>query len=367
MITASGPETSGLVKWGRASWLLIGIIAVASIGYSALAAMSGLVAPLVVAIVIGMLAAPLVDILERRRVPRPAGALLVMLAIVVAVLGSVVLAVNGAIDQGDEISRQLTAGLDSIDGWLDDLDLDTELAAGGVAQAKEFGVDLIPGVAGWFTTAFSSIVALAIGCFLGLFMLYYILVDWTRLRLWVGRHLGVPGDLGVDVVDDATTVIRQGFSALTVSSLVTAVVIGAAMVILDVPLAFTVALVTFATSYIPYIGAIFSGVFAFLVALGSAGLTEAIILLVVILVVQNVVQTVMTTKLTSDRLSIHPLANIISTIVGASLAGLLGATLSAPLLAMAIRIRRRIAVYDPVADAAPGLPPTEQGEGAESE
>ena len=144
---------------------------------------------------------------------------------------------------------------------------------------------------------------------------------------------------------------RQGFAALTVSSLITAAIITATMVAPGIPLAFTVALVTFVASYIPYLGAIFSTAFACLVALGSAGVTEALILLVVILIVQNVVQTVVTTKLTSDRLAIHPIANIISTLVGASLAGLLGATLSAPVLAMAIRITRRIRQYEPHATA----------------
>jgi predicted PurR-regulated permease PerM len=331
--------------------MLLGIVAVAAISYSALAAVSGLVVPLVIAIVIGMLASPLVDILERRKVPRGVGALAVLLTIVVAIFGAAAIAVNGMIDQGDEISRQLTAGLQSIDGWLEDIDVDAGVAAERLDQAKQFGVDLIPGLAGWFTTAFSGVISFFAGCFLGLFLLYYILADWARLRDWVGSHLGVSPDLGRDVVDDATTVIRRGFSALTVSSLTTAVIIGATMAILDVPLAFPVALVTFVTSYIPYLGAIFSAIFAFLVALGSAGLTEALMLLVVILVVQNVVQTVMTTKLTSDKLSIHPIANIISTIVGASLAGLLGATLSAPLLAMTIRIGRRIGRYDPTATA----------------
>lgn len=336
-----------LSRWGRASWLLLGIVGLAAISYLALAAVSGLVVPLVIAVVIAMLASPLVDILERRKVPRGIGALLVLLTIVVAIVGSTVIAVNGMIDQGDEISRQLTAGLDSIDGWLEDIDVDAGAADARLEQAKQFGVDLIPGLAGWFTTAFSGVISFVVGCFLGVFLLYYLLADSARLRDWVGSHLGIAPDLGRDVVDDATTVIRQGFSALTLSSLTTAGVIGFTMLILDIPLAFPVALVTFMTSYIPYLGAIFSGIFAFLVALGSAGLTEALILLVVILVVQNVVQTLMTTKLTSDKLSIHPIANIIVTIIGAALAGLVGATLSAPLLAMAIRIRRRIAQYGP--------------------
>ena len=119
---------------------------------------------------------------------------------------------------------------------------------------------------------------------------------------------------------------------------------------MGIPLVFTVALITFVTSYIPYLGAIISGAFACLITLGAAGPTEAFIMLIVILVVQNVVQTIVQTKLTSDKLSLHPMASLLSTIVGASLAGLLGATLSAPILAMTIRIGRRVRGYQPSAE-----------------
>ena len=187
--------STALARWGRASWLLIGILLVASIIYSALAAISGLVVPLVIAVVIGMLAAPLVDPLERRRLPRPAGAVLVLLGILVAVIGSGVIAVNGVIDQGDEITRQLTAGLGQIDAWLEDLDVDAGAADERFEQARQLGVDAIPGLAGWFTTAFTSVVSLVAGGLLALFLLYFILSDWDRVWDWVEGNLGVPSEL----------------------------------------------------------------------------------------------------------------------------------------------------------------------------
>jgi predicted PurR-regulated permease PerM len=322
--------------------MAIGVIALAAIVYSALATLTGLVIPLVLATVVGMLATPAVDWLEQQRIPRSVGAVVVMLGLLGVIVGSVTLAVNGVLDQGAEISRSLTAGVDHIDSWLQGLDIDIGVADDRVDQARQFGLDLIPGLATWFTSVFSSLFAFVAGTFLGLFLLYFILTDWERLRRWVGSHLGVDTELGEGIVEDATSVIRQGFAVLTLTSIVTAVLIGITMGILGLPLAFTVALVTFVTSYVPYLGAIVSASFACLVALGAGDTTKALVLLVVILVVQNVVQTVMTTKLTSDKLSLHPIVSLISTIVGAALAGFLGATLSSPILAMAIRITKRV-------------------------
>lgn len=340
------PSTlSALERWGRRSWFALGILILGSVVFVGLASLSGLIVPLVVAVVIGTLATPIVDWMEDRRIPRPFGASITILGLVVLIVGSIAIAANGILEEGDEISRQLTAGVAKIDSWFQELDIDLGVADDRVDQAKEFGVDLLPGLAAWLTTAFSSVVSFVAGSLIALFLLYFILADWRQLRRWLGRNLGVPTDLGESIIDDTSSILRQGFYALTISSVVTAVLIGATMLVLGVPLAFTVALVTFVTSYVPYLGAIFSATFACLVALGSGGGTDALILLVVILVVQNLVQTVISTKLTSDRLSLHPIASFASTIVGASIAGLLGATLSAPALASVILVRRRVLGY----------------------
>lgn len=119
---------------------------------------------------------------------------------------------------------------------------------------------------------------------------------------------------------------------------------------MGLPLAFTIALVTFITSYVPYLGAFVSGAFAVLIALGSGGTTDAIIVLAAIIVVQTVLQPVLQNRLTAQELDLHPVVSFASTIVGAAVAGVLGATLSAPVLSMIIRIRDRVRAYRPAAE-----------------
>jgi predicted PurR-regulated permease PerM len=173
-------------------------------------------------------------------------------------------------------------------------------------------------------------------------MLYYLLVDWARLRDWLSKHLGLPTDVGAGVIDDGTHVVRRGFAALTLTSLITSALIGASMLILDLPLALSVTIVTFLTSYIPYLGAILSGVFGFLVALGSGGPRDAWILLIVILVVQNIIQMIVSNHYASAQLKLHPLPSILSSVAGVVIAGLVGAMLSAPALALAVAVSRRV-------------------------
>lgn len=332
----------GLRRLGRRSWSIVGIAAAAAVIAWAIGALAGVAIPLVVAAVMGALLHPVVDRLERLRCPRSVGAALVLLVLAAVVVASVWLTAVGVIDQGDQIAAEVTRGLDYLDRELGGLWDPTGGAAAAESGLAGSITAMFGGIASWFGTIFSSIAAFVIGTGIAVFFLYYVLRDWHQLRDWLGRNLIVDEELGGQFVEDATAAVRSYFGAITVSSFVTAVAIGIAAVVLDVPLAGSIALVTFVTSYVPYIGAIFSGTFAVLVALGSAGTREAWILLAVILVVQNVVQTIMLTKLSSDRLHLHPIVNLGSTIVGAAIAGLLGATLSAPTVAIVLLVRRRL-------------------------
>lgn len=331
-----------LDKFGRAAWLLIGIVIVLVGVYWASGQMRTLVAPLVVAVVIGMLCYPLVDVLERRRVPRAVGATLVLVAILFIVGVSAVLAVRGVLDQSELISEQVTNGWTALTNWLEDLGVDVGALRENLQNVLS---GLGSGVGGLVSTTFSSLGFAIVGLFIGAFLLYYLLKDWHLVCAWVAGHLGLPADLGAGLVDDATTSIRQYFLALTYTSIPIAIIIGGTMWVLGLPLAFTVALVTLVTAYIPYIGAILSGAFACFVALGAGGVTDALIVLAVVLLTQNLLQTLLLARLASAQLSLHPIVTLGSTIVGATFFGILGATLSAPVVAMLVAANQRIRSY----------------------
>ena len=249
---------------------------------------------------------------------------------------------------------RLSSGLDAARDWVSELGIDLP-SAQDLTKGAEDGADAsATGLSSTVGGVFSSVGAFVAGTFVALFLLFYILSDWSQFSTWLGSHLGVPKDLGAGVVDDATWSIRRYFYALTVTSLVTAVVIGGTALVVGVPLAFTIALVTFVTSYVPYIGAFISGAFAVLIALGSGGTTDALIILAVILVVQMVIQPLLQNQMTASELDLNPVVSFGSTIVGGALAGVLGATLSAPVVAMIIKIYGRVKYYEATGDMSQG-------------
>jgi predicted PurR-regulated permease PerM len=334
-----------LVALGVRSWLAVGFLAVLGVIITLIGIASGLVGPLIIAVVIGMLFYPLVDWMEKRKVPRAAGAAIVMLLLIVLAVGVVWITVEGILSQADEIVAGVQAGIAALGDWLEAQDISDELVDSVSSSISSAAPRVAQGVAGALSSGLSGLIALGFGLFLGIFMLFYVLSDWHNIAKWVGAHLGYPEDLGIGMVQDSTDSVRGYYKGVTISSIWVAVLIGLTMWVLGLPLAIPIALVTFFTAYIPYLGAIFSGAFAFIVALGSGGIEQAIIVLVVVLVTQNVVQTVVSNKYAALELEMHPLVALIATILGGTFAGLIGAILGAPFAAVMIRANQRVKAY----------------------
>lgn len=330
-----------LRRWGMRGWYLVGIFAAVSFAFGMVAAVSGLVIPLVVAVVVGVLMVPLVDRLSTW-MPRVLAAAIVLLGLVAAIGASFYVTVVGLIDHAPEIGRRLASGIDEINARMGRTTFESSTGEEVVVRVGRLQAVVTRGLAGNLSTVFSSAAAFLAGLFVSVVLLFFILFDWPRLSEWLSTHLGVADDTGAEIVEDATWSLRQYFMALTISSLLVATIVGSTVALLGIPLVFAIALVTFFTSYIPYIGALFSGTFAVLIALGSNGFRDAIIILVVVLVAQNVVQTIVQTRLSKNRLALHPIVIFGSTIAGGATLGLLGAALSTPVTALAVRVNRRL-------------------------
>lgn len=334
----------GLRRWGMRSWLYLGITLWALVIIIFFTTISGLFVPLVVAVVIGMLCYPLVDKLAARGVNRTIGSLLVIVLVMAVLIGTIWITVTGIYSQSDEMVTEVEAGLTTLANWSN-LNVPDEL----VEQIRTKALETLPKVASGITTflfsGFSGVISFFVGGFTALFLLFYLLSDWGNIANWVGHHLGVPGKLGANLVADATSAMRIYFYALTLSNLPVAAAVGITLWLLGLPLAIPVALVTMITSYIPYLGAIISGAFAALVALGAGGVLDAAIILGVILGLQNIMDPIISNYITSDKLKIHPIVTLITTMVGGILFGALGATLANPIAAVLLDTRQQVAQY----------------------
>jgi predicted PurR-regulated permease PerM len=262
----------------------------------------------------------------------------------------------GVLSQWPSIQAQLQRGASEIANQLAAFGVDAgavnsvlrelrEVSETATAGGNPLTTGMLSSVGTAIGAGLSGTVSFLFGLFIAATLLYYVLTDWPTVSGWLGRNMaGLPPEIGEGIVSDAVSAMRGYFRANTISGLVVAFVIGALMVLMGIHLAAPVALVTFLTTYIPFFGAILSGAFGFIVALGSSGLTEALVLLVIILVAQNVLQTVINTKLMGESLNLHPLVVLGATMLGGIFGGLLGAALGAPIAALLVNVGKRLSV-----------------------
>jgi predicted PurR-regulated permease PerM len=133
--------------------------------------------------------------------------------------------------------------------------------------------------------------------------------------------------------------------------------VGVGALILDVPLAGTIAVVTLVTAYIPFIGAVVAGAFAVLLALGSQGTTTALIMLVIVILANGMLQNIVSPVAMGATLRMNPLLILVVTISAGAFFGTVGMILAAPLTSAAIHISADLRrVRDASAGAAAAAP-----------
>ena len=321
---------------GFASWLLVGFVLIILGVVWLLDQTSTIVMPVLLAAVLGAVAGPGVGWLERHRVPRIGGAILVLLGLVAVGVVIFLLVFGGISANSSEISAKLNKGLDKIQGWLSDLGVDN------AEKAKESVKDAAPKIR---TTLLSGVAEGLAGLksllfFLGFATLstLFVLKDGPVMRRFINRHMGVPEADAEIVTGNVAKSLRSYFLGVTIIAAFNAIVIGLAALIIGVPLAGTIAVVTFVGAYIPFLGAWVAGAFAVMIALGTVGTDAALAMGVVALLANSALQQMIQPFVMGATLGLNPLVVLVVTIGAGSLFGMVGLTLAAPLTSAAVHI-----------------------------
>jgi putative heme transporter len=344
---------------GFSSWLLVGFVLIIVGLVWLLGETSTIVGPVIVATVLGAVAGPAVGWLERHRVPRVGGAILVLLGLVAIGVLIFCLVFGGISAQSGDISAKLNKSLDKIQSWLSDVGVDnTQSAKEGVQEsAPKIRTTLLSGVASGIDGLKNLLFFLAFAILSTLF----VLKDGPVMHRFVNRHLGVPEPVANVVTTNIAKSLRSYFLAVTIIAAFNAILIGGAALILGVPLAGTIAVVTFVGAYIPFVGAWVAGGFAVLIALGAGSTSDALILAVVALLANGVLQQMIQPLVMGATLSLNPLVVLVVTIGAGALFGMVGLTLAAPLTSAAVHISNDLRKRDAdlaAVEAAPAPAPS---------
>jgi predicted PurR-regulated permease PerM len=323
---------------GVASWLLVGVAALL-VGLTWVLGMtSTIVVPVLVGLVVSTVGSPAVSWMHGHRVPRALGALVVLLFVVAIAVVIVLLVVGGVRGQSDAIATQASAAADKFRSWLEDLGMNNSGASTASNNLESSVPDVIHVFTKGLAAGISGLASLGFFIAFSAFSTFMLLKDGPLLRRWLNGHLGVPSLVAETITGRVVRSVRAYFLGTTIVAGFNAVVVGVGAWLLDVPLAGTIAVVTFVTAYVPFIGAFVSGAFAVVLALGSKGTSTALIMLVIVLLANGLLQNIVQPIAMGATLRMNPLLILVVTISAGAFFGTAGLILAAPLTSAAIHI-----------------------------
>jgi predicted PurR-regulated permease PerM len=328
---------------GLASWLLVGVAALLFGLVWLIGATATITMPVITAFIIAAVAAPIVRWLQHKRVPRAAGAAIVLLGLLAIGVVVLLLVLGGIVSQMDEISSTSANAVDKIESWAKDAGVDSSGASSASGQAKSGTSQTIGTLLTGVVDVVGGVASIALGLSFAMLSLFFLLKDGPQLRAWTERHMSLPEQVAHTITADVITSLRGYFGGVTIVAAFNAVLVGLGALVLGVPLAGTIALVSFVTAYVPYVGAFVAGAFAVIIALGSEGTTDAIIMLVIVLLANGLLQNILQPIAFGATLNLNPLVVLIATIGAGCLFGMIGLVLAAPLLSAAVHITHDLA------------------------
>ena len=305
---AAGQETReiplGIRRAGAWAWRFIVIVASLWLIVKGMGMLSGLVIPVLVAILLTSLLNPLVRMLTQHTfLPRAAAAAIALLSLIIVVVGMFVLAGRQLVASWQDISDAAVKGFNEL--W-DFATTTLNIDSGAVSEAQRELVDKLQANSGAIVNGAVATAAtvgnVGTGLLIALFTLFFLLSSGHSVWRWI---------VGLFPAQSRPTVhegFRRGWKALSayvrtqvLVAAVDATGIALGFVIIDLvlsatgapssapltPYAVPIWLIVFLFSFVPLVGAVASGAIACLIALVLQGPIIALIMVGVVILVQQ--------------------------------------------------------------------------------
>jgi predicted PurR-regulated permease PerM len=342
------------------SWRLVAVVIAAGLFVWLLGRISLLVVPLMLAGLLASLLSPVCIWLREYRVPKAAAVTITLLGFFAFLAATLTLAgrtmASGVAELWDEARRVV----EKVEAWLSSGPL--QLSEDQLRSYIRDLVDAVQNNSGSIVSGAlsfgSSAGHFAAGALLTVFALIFFVIDGSRIWSFVVGLAPVRARAAVDGAG------RRGWESMSsyvrvqlLVAFVDAVGIGAGAAIIGVPLALPLTVLVFIGSFIPVVGATFTGIIAVLLALVANGWVNALVMLAIVLAVQQLEGHFLQPLIMGRAVRLHPLAVVLAVAGGSVTAGIAGALFSVPLLAIlntAVRyISRRGWETDPAVVAGP--------------
>ena len=332
------------VRVGIVAWSGIGVIILGYLMLRLLLYVNPVLPPLLIAVAVVYLLNPLVSALERRGVPRVAGAgiVYVLFLCIVALVISLLVPV---------VARQVTQVVNHFPDYLADAQAWVRQVAARFGQEPDFRLDAEQ-VRQWLSagenrqvvtryltglrSVTTSVISGLIIFLLGPIMAFYLLVDLPRLHRGMmalippGRREEIRG-----LMDQIGQAVGGFFRGQLLVALFVGVASSIGLWIIGLPFWLLVGMVAGVFNLVPLVGPFIGGGLAVVIALVSGQPLKALWAALVLLAVQQIDNHLISPNVMSRTVQLHPVVVMLALLVGASFAGLFGMLVIVPLVAVA--------------------------------
>ena len=331
------------VRIGIVAWCGIGVIVLGYLMLRLVVYINPVVPPLLIAVAVVYLLNPIVSALERRGVPRAAGAGIVYLLFlcIMALIVSLLVPV---------VARQVSQVIEHFPDYLDDAQAYVRRVAARFGQEPDFRLDAdqvrqwlsaednrqtvtryLTGLRSVTTSLLSGLIIFV----LGPVMAFYLLVDLPRLERGVMALIPPTRREEIRGLMDR---IGQAVGGFFRGQLLVALFVGVASSIglwaIGLPFWLLVGMVAGVFNLVPLVGPFIGGGLAVVIALISGEPLKAVWAALVLLVVQQIDNHLISPNVMGRTVQLHPVVVMLALLAGASFAGLFGMLVIVPLVAV---------------------------------
>ena len=328
-------------------WIIIGVIIICAVAFQLIGSLSSVLLFLSVGAISSFMASPIVNFLERRGLPRGAGALIGVLVVIVCFFLLFALAIPMVTGQLIDLLRDAPSKLAALSGWamrmeneyaivehLNDVVNIESLFASAQGMINQALSGLLAAVRDGIVPMVNNIASMVFIVFLGFVLAFWLACDYPRINDEICRVL--PDDKADDY-RLMVAVLSRSVGGYLRSTLINSVIQGflafIGFTVVGHPYAIAMGVLSGILNIIPVVGPSISAIIASLIALVYSPIM-AVWTMVMAMLSQNITDNVIAPKINQSTMQVHPVLSLTALVVGSTFGGAVGMIVALPLVAV---------------------------------
>lgn len=295
--------------------------------------------PFLIAGIFFYLCRPLIQMLERWRVPRTAAILLIFF-VIAALLALIVLSIGPTVQQQfmnliANVPAMVAAVQDAIAYWQSNQALIPDFVKDAVGDMGGKLQDILAGTGAYLGKLLGNVFNFVLALVIVPFILFYLLKDREKVTPGIVKFFPRSKEMEIrQVLKDMDEALGNYIKGQLIVSSCVGVMLLIVYIAIGLDYALLLALVAMVMNVIPFLGPFLATVPAVIVAWFQAPVM-ALLVIGFMIVVQQIESNFISPRVMGRALNVHPLTIILLILVGGNLAGVMGMVLIIPTYAVA--------------------------------